>query len=160
MSCCHHKLNRKPRQPRRVPMWCASRVKGWKNPLSTEIQRHVNVRWFHLCSPHSPLTLVPKTSTLPLPDRKALISLHPFSWNLLSNSDVIPFPQNWYPSLVFQGMEYDHEGQKTSKRNLENENPIICDSVKEKVSSATPDWETLEKYKLGSHELNRKGQTV
>ena len=57
-------------------------------------------------------------------------------------------------------MEYDHEGQKTSKRNLENENLIICDSVKEKVSSATPDWQTLEKDKLGSHELNRKGQTV
>ena len=88
-------------------------------------------------------------------------------------------------------MEYDHESQKTSKRNLEKENPIICHSVeegeenkktklfflflctyeseskpkrvpkyeaeskkeaesKEKVSSATPEWETLEKYKLGS----------
>ena len=28
-------------------------------------------------------------------------------------------------------MEYDDEGQKTSKRNLEKENPIICHSVKE-----------------------------
>ena len=28
-------------------------------------------------------------------------------------------------------MEYDIEGQKTSKRNLEKENPIICHSVEE-----------------------------
>ena len=28
-------------------------------------------------------------------------------------------------------MEYDNEGQKTSKRNLEKENPIICHSVEE-----------------------------
>ena len=28
-------------------------------------------------------------------------------------------------------MEYDHEGQKTYKRNLEKENPIICHSVEE-----------------------------
>ena len=28
-------------------------------------------------------------------------------------------------------MEYDHEGQKTSKGNLENENPIICHSFEE-----------------------------
>ena len=28
-------------------------------------------------------------------------------------------------------MVYDLEGQKTSKRNLEKENPIICHSVKE-----------------------------
>ena len=81
-------------------------------------------------------------------------------------------------------MEYVHEGQKNSKRNLEIENPIICHSAegeenkktklffcsfarkkqnqnrkgyqnmrqsqkeaesKEKVSSATPEWESLEK---------------
>ena len=88
-------------------------------------------------------------------------------------------------------MEYDHEGQKTSKSSLEQENPIICHAVeegednkkiklffsvpvhlrnwikaekgtkyeaeskkeaetKEKISSATPEGETLEKYKLGS----------
>ena len=28
-------------------------------------------------------------------------------------------------------MEYDHEGQKTYKRNLEKENPIIHHSVEE-----------------------------
>ena len=28
-------------------------------------------------------------------------------------------------------MEYDHESQKISKRNVEKENPIICHSVKE-----------------------------
>ena len=31
---------------------------------------------------------------------------------------------------------------------------------KEKVSSATPEGENLEKYKLASQELNRKGQAV
>ena len=35
------------------------------------------------------------------------------------------------PSLIFQGTKYDHEGQKTSKRNLEKENPIICHAVEE-----------------------------
>jgi hypothetical protein len=28
-------------------------------------------------------------------------------------------------------MEYDHEGQKTSKSSLEQENPIICHAVEE-----------------------------
>ena len=32
-------------------------------------------------------------------------------------------------------MEYDHEGQKTYKRNLEKENPIICHSVEEGVEN-------------------------
>jgi len=132
ISCYHHKVTRNSRQPRRVPMWCAPRVKGRKKTLCLRRYRgSVKVRWFHLCSPHSPLTLPPKTSTLPLPATKALISPHPVSWNLPSNSDVIPFPQNQYPSLVFQGTEYNHEGQKTSKRNLEKENPIICHSVEE-----------------------------
>ena len=31
--------------------------------------------------------------------------------------------------LLSQGMEYDHEGQKTSKRNLEKDYLIICHSV-------------------------------
>ena len=53
------------------------------------------------------------------------------SRNLPSNSDVIPFPQNEYLSLVFQGMVYDHKRRKTYKRNLEKENPIICHSVEE-----------------------------
>ncbi|KAG5193948.1 hypothetical protein JEQ12_020309 [Ovis aries] len=30
-----------------------------------------------------------------------------------------------------EGTKYDHEGQKTSTRNLEKENPIICHSIKE-----------------------------
>ena len=33
--------------------------------------------------------------------------------------------------LLSQGMEYDHEGQKTSKRNLEKDYLIICHSVEE-----------------------------
>ena len=113
-------------------MRCASRMKGRMKTLFTQRYRgSVKVRWFHICSPRSPLTWLPKTSTLPLLETKALICPHPFSRNLPSNSDVIPFPQNEYPSLVFQGMEYDHEGQKNYKRNLEKENPIICHSVEE-----------------------------
>ena len=186
------KGTRKPRQPRRVAVRFASRMKGRKKTLWQRRYRgSVKVRWFHRHSPGSPLTLVPKTSTLPLPGAKVLIRPRPFSWSLLSNSVVILFPQNSYPSLVFQGTKYDHEGQKTSKRNLEKENPIVRHSVeegeehkrtklfspflctwetepkpkkvpkyaseskkgaesKEKISSATPEWETLEKYNLGS----------
>uniref|UniRef100_A0A8C0ACB1 Uncharacterized protein n=1 Tax=Bos mutus grunniens TaxID=30521 RepID=A0A8C0ACB1_BOSMU len=33
MSCYHHKVTRKTPQPRRVPMWCASGVKGRKKTL-------------------------------------------------------------------------------------------------------------------------------
>ncbi|KAG5193888.1 hypothetical protein JEQ12_020249 [Ovis aries] len=32
---------------------------------------------------------------------------------------------------VEEGTKYDHEGQKTSKRNLEKENPIVRHSVEE-----------------------------
>ena len=132
MSCSHHKVTSKPRQKRGVPMRCASRVIGRKKTLCPQRYREsVKVRWFHLWSPHAPLTWLPKTSTLPLPAIKTLISPHPFSWNLPSNSDVIPFPQFKYPSLVFQGTEYDHDAQKTYKRNLETENPIIWHSVEE-----------------------------
>ena len=94
ISCYHLKVTRKPRQSRRVPMWYPTRVKGRKKTLCPQRYRgSVKVRWFHLCSPRSPLTLLPKTSTLPLPATKALISPHPFSWNLPSHSDVIPFHQ-------------------------------------------------------------------
>jgi len=94
ISCYHHKVTKKPRQSRRVPMQYSSRVKGWKKTLCPQRYKGtVKVSWFHLCSPHSPLTFLPKTSTLSLPATKALISPHPFSWNLPSNSDVIPFPQ-------------------------------------------------------------------
>ena len=79
MSCYHHKVTRKPQQPRRVPMWCASRVKGRKKALCQQRYRgSVKVRWFQLSSPRSPLTLLPQTSTQPLPGTKALISPHPF----------------------------------------------------------------------------------
>ena len=60
-------------------MQCASRVKGRKKTLCPQRYRgSVKVRWFHLCSPRSPLTLLPKTSTMPVPATKALISPHPF----------------------------------------------------------------------------------
>ena len=95
ISCYHDKVTRKPRHPRRVTMRCASRMKGRKKSFCTQRYRgSVKVRWFHLCSPRSPLTLPPKTSTVPFPATKALISPNPFSWNIPSNSDVIPFSQN------------------------------------------------------------------
>ena len=94
ISCYHLKVTRKPRQSRRVPMRYPTRVKGRKKTLCPQRYRgSVNVRWCPICSPLSPLTLLPKTSTLPLPATKALISPHPFSWNLPSHSDVIPFHQ-------------------------------------------------------------------
>ena len=34
-------------------------------------------------------------------------------------------------------MKYDHEGQKTSTRNPEKENPIICHSIKEGENKKT-----------------------
>ena len=84
-------------------MWCASGVKGRKKTLCQQRYRgNVKVRWFHLCSPRSSLTLLLKNSTLPLPGTKALFSPHPFSWNFSSNSDVIHFPQNYTLLLSFK----------------------------------------------------------
>ena len=93
MSCYHHKVTRKPRQPRRVPTRCASTMKGRMKTLFTQRYRgSVKVRWFHICSPRSPLTWLHKISTLPLPATKALISPHPFP--------EISLPtQMWYPFL-------------------------------------------------------------
>ena len=73
------KVTRKPWQPRRVAMRFASRMKGKKKTLCQWRYRgSVKVRWFHLHSPCYSLTLLLKSSTLPLPGTKALISPHPF----------------------------------------------------------------------------------
>ena len=43
--------------------------------------------------------------------------------------DILSSKQTPFSRLARHG--YDHVGQKTTKRNLENENPIICHSVEE-----------------------------
>ena len=54
-------------------------MKGKKRTLCQRRYRgSVKVRWLHLHSPCYSLTLLPKSSTLPFPGTKALISPHPF----------------------------------------------------------------------------------
>ena len=97
----------------------------------------VKVRWFQLSSPCSPLTSLPQTSTHPCLAQKPSLAHIPFSWNLPSNSAFF-FPKVSSPCLVFPGTKYDHEGQKTSSRNLEKENPTICHSVEEGEETRKP----------------------
>ena len=54
MSCYHHKVTQTPQQPRRVPMRCASRVKGRKKTLCPQryslhrqMQKHFSV-WYYI----------------------------------------------------------------------------------------------------------------
>ena len=97
------KVTRKPRQSRRVAMRFASKMNGKKKTLCQRRYRgSVKVRWLQLSSPCSPLTLLSKTSTLPLPGTKVLINPQPFSWDLPSNSVFISFLKTNTLVLSFQ----------------------------------------------------------
>ena len=92
MSCYDHKVNSKLRQPRRVPKWCASRVKGRKKTLCPQRYRgSVKVRWFHLCSPRSPLMLLPRPIHCPWLPQKPSSAHIPFHEISLPTQKLFPF---------------------------------------------------------------------
>lgn len=121
---------RKPRQSRGVAMRFASRKNGTKKTLCQRRGRGgVKVRRFQLSFPCSPLTLLPKTSTLPMPATKALISPHSFLMKSPFHLSFYVLSSKLIPLSCLPGTKYDHEGQKTSTRHLQKENPIVCYSV-------------------------------
>ena len=90
--------------------------KGSVEVLGSKVNgEHGENRWNHL------------TFTLPQKPSSAHIPFHEIS---LPTQMLYLFLKT-NTLLLSQGMEYDHEGQKTSTRNLEKENPITCHSVEE-----------------------------
>ncbi|XP_070147309.1 spermatid nuclear transition protein 3-like [Ovis canadensis] len=110
------KGTRKPRQPRRVAVRFASRMKGRKKTLWQRRYRgSVKARNMTM-RVRRPLkgTLRKKIRSYATPSKKVKKTREP---NCFLRSCA--------------RTKYDHEGQKTSKRNLEKENPIVRHSVEE-----------------------------
>ena len=119
MSCYDHKVNSKLRQPRRVPKWCASRVKGRKKTLCPQRYRgSVKVRWFHLCSPRSPLMLLPRPIHCPWLPQKPSSAHIPFLEISLANQMWYIFLKTNTLLLSFKAQNMTMRVRKTLKGNL------------------------------------------
>lgn len=126
------KATRKPRPSRRVAMRFASRKNGMKKTLCQRRgRRGVKVRGLQLSFPCSALTLLPKTSTLPMPGTNVPISSHFFLMKSPFHLSFYVLSSKLIPLSCLPGTKYDHEGQKTSTRDLQKENPIVCHSIDE-----------------------------
>ncbi|XDA90631.1 hypothetical protein R6Z07F_020235 [Ovis aries] len=119
------KGTRKPRQPRRVAVRFASRKKGRKKTLWQRRYRgSVKARNMTM-RVRRPLkgTLRKKIRSHATPSKKVKNTREPNCFLRSCAREKL--------NQAEKGTKYDHEGQKTSKRNLEKENPIARHSVEE-----------------------------
>ena len=96
-----------------------------EDPLSTEIQRQCQGKMI-------PSMISTCSIDLAAQDLYTALACHKNPHQPTSLFMKSPFQIRFYTLssilihfFVFQGTEYDQEGQKTYKRNLETENPII-----------------------------------
>ncbi|XDA90630.1 hypothetical protein R6Z07F_020234 [Ovis aries] len=115
------KGTRKPRQPRRVAVRFASRKKTlWQRRYRGSVKaRNMTMRV------RRPLkgTLRKKIRSHATPSKKVKNTREPNCFLRSCAREKL--------NQAEKGTKYDHEGQKTSKRNLEKENPIARHSVEE-----------------------------
>ena len=112
-------------------MVCFKDEREKEDPLSTEIQRQCEGK------------MTPSTLPMLFVDFAAQVLYTTLSWHKSPHQPTSLFHEISLPTqmlylflktntlLLSQGMEYDHEGQRTSKRNIEKDYLIICHSVEE-----------------------------
>ena len=109
-------------------------LQGWKDerkPLSTELQRKCEGKMIPSMPPMFSIDFAAQDLYAPLACHKSphhptsLFTKSPFQLRCYTvSSKLILFS-------YLSSAEYDHESQKISKRNVENENPIIWHSFEE-----------------------------